>query len=99
MSWLSKGLKTAERSISNVIPHAHSADRRANMAAAKEQLDFYKEQKETMHKASEDLAKEKNLEREKINAKQIRSLRRNFRRGSSGFMGSTPGNEVKDTLG
>lgn len=97
MSWLSKGLKKVERSISNLIPHQHSADRRAQMQATKEQMDLYKEQKDTLHKANEDLAKQKDLEQQKINAKQIRSLRRNFRR-SSGFLG-TPGEEVKDQLG
>ncbi len=97
MSWLSKGLKKAERWIGSKIPHTSAAEKRAQMQATKEQMDLYKEQKETLHQAAEDLAKQKETERQKLNEQQIRSLRRNFRR-SSGFMG-TPEGQVKDTLG
>lgn len=96
MSWLSKGLKKIERGISNAIPHTHSAERRAQMQATKEQMDYYHDAKEIAHKQADELSKQKDLEREKINQKQIRALRRNIRR-PGGFMGTD--SDVKTTLG
>ncbi len=98
MSWLSKGLKKIERGISNLIPHQHSADLRAQRQATKEAMDLYKEQKDTLHKANEDLATQKKTEADRLHQKQIRSLRSHYRR-SSGFMNSDAGGEVKETLG
>jgi hypothetical protein len=54
MSWLSKGLKGIERGISNAIPHTHSEERRAAIAAAKEQIDYYKDAKEKLDKQTEE---------------------------------------------
>jgi uncharacterized protein (DUF3084 family) len=96
MSKFSKALKKAERSISNLIPHQHSAQTRAEMAAAKEQLDFYKEQKEAIGKEQERVTQERDTERKKLHEKQIRSMRRSYR--SPGFM-EGPGDGTADTLG
>lgn len=100
MSWLSQAGKKIERGISNIIPHQHSADIRAQRQAMKEQMDLYKEQKDTLHKANEDLATQKKTEADRLHQKQIRSLRGHYRR-NSGFMGSESGagSEVKETLG
>lgn len=97
MSVLSKGLKKAERKISKLIPHAHSADTRAANAATKAQLDYYQEAKAQLHQENEDLAKEKAMESQKIHEKQIRAMRNKFR--SPGFLGSDAGNELNSTLG
>lgn len=97
MSKLSSGLKSAERAISNVIPHEHSADRRAAMNAAKEQMDYYQQAKQSLHAENERVASERSMEQQKIHEKQIRALRRNFR--APGFLGTGSGENTSDTLG
>ena len=96
MSKLSKGLKKIEKKISNIIPHAHSAQTRAEMAAAKEQLDYYQQQKETLKKETERADAQREQERKKLHAKQIRTLRRNY--SSGGFM-EGPNTGESDQLG
>lgn len=96
MSTLSKWLKKAEKAISNVIPHQHSADRRAANAAMAEQISFYKEQKDMMTKEATRLESERDSEKKKIAQRQIKSMRRAYR--APGFMDSA-GNELSDTLG
>lgn len=88
MSMLSEGLKKTERKISSVIPHQHSAETRANMYASREQMQFYQEQKESLHKAAADASTQRATEQKKVHEKQIRSLRNNYAR-RSGLMGST----------
>ncbi len=70
----------------------HSSARKkledANMKAIQDQMDFYNEQKETMHKEADRISREKDIETRKIQEKQIRALRHNFRR--PGFMNSQP---------
>lgn len=99
MSMLSKFIKKTEKSISNVLPHVHSKEKRTQMQAAKEQIDYYKSAKEELGKereANESMRKE---ERQKINEKELRSKQRNYRRyGGSGFMAG-PENQPKETLG
>lgn len=97
MSWLSSGLKKIEKGISNVIPHAHSADRRASMQAAKEQIDYYKTSKDLAVKSAHDADEQKKTERNKINKDQIRAKQRTYRRG--GFMAAPEVNAPKETLG
>ena len=97
MSWLSSGLKKAERGISNIIPHVHSADRRAAMSAAKEQIDYYKTSKDLAVKAAHDSDEQKKTERNKINKDQIRAKQRTYRRG--GFMANPEVSAPKETLG
>lgn len=92
MSWLSKGLHKIGDALSG-----NSDAKRQEMQLVKEQIDLYHDQKEQLHKNAEDLAHQKDVEREKINQKQIRSLRRNLRR-NTGFINS-PSPEVNDTLG
>lgn len=103
MSWLSKGLKGIERGVGKLIPHQSASERRQQMYAVREQMDFYKTQKEELHKANEQVAAEKKLESDRLHEKQIRSLRRGYRR-RGGFMGTDSGaqgnaGEVNDTLG
>jgi hypothetical protein len=96
MSKLSKWLKKAERAISNVIPHQHSADRRAANQAVKEQIDFYQQQKEEMAKESKRVEDERNQQKTKIAEKQIKSARRAYR--APGFMDEAS-TGYSDTLG
>lgn len=96
MSKVSKFLKKAERKISATIPHEHTAQRRATIAAAKEQLELYKTQKEELKKESERVSSERDQERKRLHEKQIRSMRRSFR--SPGFM-EGPETDTKDKLG
>jgi hypothetical protein len=92
MSKLSKFLKKVEKSISNVIPHQHSADRRLANQAAAEQINFYQQTKKEMEEEKTRVEQEKNQERDKIQQKQIKSMRRSYR--APGFM-----DEVSDGLG
>jgi len=96
MSTLSKWLKKAEKFVSNIIPHQHSADRRAANAAAAEQIAFYKEQKDMMTKEATRLEGEREQEKRRIAQKQIRSMRRAYR--APGFMESA-GSGLSDTMG
>lgn len=96
MSKLSKWLKKAERAISNVIPHQHSADRRAANQAVAEQIDYYQKQKEELAKESKRVEDERTAEKQKISEKQIRSARRAYR--SPGFMDEAS-TGYSDTLG
>ena len=84
MSKLSKWLKSAERAVSNVIPHQHSADRRAANQAVAEQVDYYQKEKQEMAKESTRVESERAQEKQKIAEKQIRSARRAYR--APGFM-------------
>ncbi len=98
MSKLTKGYKSVENAISKVVPHTGEAEKRATMYAAREQMQYYHEQKEQLHKENEELSQKKTAEQNKINEKQIRALRRNFR--SPGFMDSgNAGNAVSNQLG
>ena len=95
MSWLS----TAVQKGSDFFNGRPSESERMNMAAAKEQIDFYHQQKDELHKQNDALSKQKHIEQQKINEKQIRAMRRNYR--TPGFMdsaSSAPG-AIKDQLG
>lgn len=96
MSWLSQGLKKTERAISGVIPHQHSADRRAQMSAVTEQMSLYKTQKDQLHAENERVSQQRASELKKLHEKQIRSMRRRFR--APGFM-EGPSSENSETLG
>jgi hypothetical protein len=96
MSWLSQGLKNVERGISNIIPHQHSADRRATMEATKQQIDYYQQAKEELNKNRVEAEEEKKQARQKVNEKEIRARQRLYRRG--GFL-QEPSAAPKDTLG
>lgn len=96
MSKLSKWLKNAERAISNAIPHQHSADRRAANQAVAEQIDYYKTQKEEIAKESKRVEDERNMEKQRIAQKQIKSARRAYR--APGFMDEASSG-YSDTLG
>lgn len=96
MSKLSKWLKKAEKSISNAIPHQHSADRRAANQAVAEQMEYYKTAKEEMEKESKRVEAERNRNNEKIDRKQIKSARRAYR--APGFMDEAA-TGYNDTLG
>lgn len=84
MSKLSRWLKKAEKAISNVIPHQHSADRRAANQAVKEQIDYYQIQKAEIAKQSQMVEDDRNAQKKKIAEKQIRSAKRAYR--APGFM-------------
>lgn len=105
MSWLSKGVhalsvglgyKALERGISGLIPHAHSADRRAANQAAAEQIDFYQKQKQAMEDESAIVERETKRNKEKIQRKQIRSARAAYR--APGFLDEA-NFDVSDRLG
>lgn len=96
MSKLSKWLNKAESAISNVIPHQHSADRRAANQAVAEQIDYYQKQKEEIAKESKRVEEDRAQEKTKIAEKQIRSARRAYR--SPGFMDEASSG-YSDTLG
>ena len=96
MSILSQGLKSTERKISNLIPHQHSADVRANMYASREQMQLYQEQKDALNKASSELSQQRSMESRKIHEKQIRALRNSYSR-RSGLI--NPSQETTDNLG
>ncbi len=86
MSKLSKWIDT------NVT---HKSAAKEQMQAAREQISLYQQQKEQLHTEASRVAAEKDMERQKIHAKQIRALRRNFR--SPGFMQAST--DVSQTLG
>lgn len=96
MSKLSKWLKKAERAISNVIPHQHSADRRAANQAVAEQIDYYQKQKDEIKKESDRVENERTEEKKKISKKQIKSARHAYR--APGFMDEAA-QGYTDTLG
>src|ERR1700753_1177165 len=89
VSKLSKWLKKAEKAISNVIPHQHSADRRAANQAVSEQISYYQQQKEEMAKESARVDEDRNTEKKKIAEKQIKSARRAYR--APGFLDESNG--------
>jgi DNA-binding protein H-NS len=96
MSKLSKWLKKAERAISNVIPHQHSADRRAANQAVAEQIDYYKTQKEEIAKESVRVDEDRSNQKNKVAEKQMRTAKRAYR--APGFMDETS-TGYSDTLG
>jgi len=98
MSMLSRELKGIERKISSAIPHAHSADTRANMYAAREQMQFYREQKDEYNKQAAKLSDQKAVETKKLHEKQIRTLRSHYKK-RSGLMSSSTGDTPNETLG
>jgi hypothetical protein len=89
-------LKKAERFVSSVIPHAHSAEKRAAMNAAQEQINFYKEEKLANETARKSSADQEAAARKSINEKEIRARQRTQRRG--GFM-EAPNTQAVDKLG
>lgn len=96
MSRLSKWLKKAEKAVSNVIPHQHSADRRAANQAVAEQIDYYQKAKEEIGNETKRVEDERSSEKKKIAEKQIKSMRRSYR--APGFMDEATGG-LSDTLG
>lgn len=87
MSKVSKIWGKIEREISNIIPHEHSRDRRAANEMMREQMEFYKNQREQMEKQSQQIEAERSKERDRLQKKQIQSLRRNYR--APGFLDET----------
>lgn len=96
MSKLSKWLKHAERAISNVTPHQHSADRRAANEAVAEQIDYYKTQKDEIAKESARVDEDRSSQKNKIAEKQLRTAKRAYR--APGFMDEASSG-YSDTLG
>lgn len=96
MSWLSNGLKKAERWIGSKIPHTSAAEKREAMQAAKEQIDYYKTAKDELVNTRNANEEQKKMERQRINEKEIRARQRTYKRG--GFMES-PATAPKDNLG
>ena len=91
-------LKNLERGISNLIPHQHSAERRATMNAANEQIQFYKSEKDRLINVASTNKAEKENKRRRINEKEIRSRKRAFK--PQGFMNISPiSQNVGDSLG
>lgn len=66
------------------------------MAAATEQLSFYKNQKDALQKEGARVSAERDTQRQRLHEKQIRSMRRTFR--SPGFM-EGPREGTSDTVG
>ena len=96
MSKLSKWTKKAERAVSNAIPHQHSADRRAANEAVSQQIDYYKQAKETMGQETARADVEREESKKKISQKQIKSAQRAYR--SPGFLEDASG-DLSNTLG
>ena len=96
MSKLSKWLKHAEKSVSNAIPHQHSADRRAANEAVAQQISYYKDAKDEMAKVAKETKDEKDALKNKVAKKQIKSARHAYR--APGFMDDAS-TEYSDTLG
>lgn len=96
MSSLNKWIKKAAQAVSNTIPHQHSADRRAANQAVTEQIDFYQKQREEMANESKRVEVERTAQRDKIQQKQIKSMRRAYR--APGFMDQASAS-LSDTLG
>jgi hypothetical protein len=90
--------KKIEKKISNAIPHQHSADKRADMYAAREQMQYYQQQKDSMNAASEKLNLQKQTESEKLHKQQIRGLRSHYK-SRSGMMGAPSTDSPNSTLG
>lgn len=100
MSKLSKFLrktgKSIEKGISNVIPHQHSADRRAANQAVAEQISFYQTSRDLLQNEAKRVDEERTQEKQKIGRKQIRSARNAYR--APGFLEDTS-TGYKQTLG
>lgn len=96
MSKLSRWGRKVERSVSNIIPHQHSADRRAANQAAAEQIDFYQKQKAEMEAETKRTDEERKTEKDRIAQKQIKSMQRAYR--APGFM-EEESNSLGNTLG
>ena len=96
MSWLSKGLKKAEKWIGSKIPHTSEAEKRQAMSAAKEQINYYQAAKEDLIKSRADTEEQKKTERNKIGEKEIRARNRTYKR--AGFM-QEPASVPQDKLG
>lgn len=74
----------------------HSTERKENIAAAREQMAFYTEQKNKLTQQENETNAQKAIEQQKINAKQARQLRNKHR--SPGFM-EPANNGITETLG
>ena len=98
MSMLSQGLKSIERGISAAVPHEHSADKRASMYAARDQMQFYQQQKDALAQSAERLSQQKASESQKLHQSQIRALRSSYRRRSS-LMAAPTNDAPNDKLG
>jgi len=72
-----------------------NARREAAAQAARQQAEFDRTKQSLLDEEAE-ITKQKDVEKKKIEAKQIRSLRRGFR--APGFL-DAPTNEVSDKLG
>lgn len=77
-------IRKAEKWVSKHIPHQHTAERRAANQAAAEQISYYKKQKDELAKESKRIEDERSIEKDKVNKKQVKSLRHGFR--APGFM-------------
>ena len=94
--------RKVEKAISGVVPHEHSADRRANMYATREQIGLYQEQKEELHKRSAEASEQKANEAQKLHKQQIRSMRGSYARRSRMMSSPSSGGastETSDKLG
>ncbi len=95
MSKLSRGLRKAEKWISDRVPHTHEKDRRAMREETQQQIDYYRDLKSQAEDAKKENERMKDEERRKINQKRLRALRR--RRSGGGFSDSD--SEMSNKLG
>lgn len=96
MSKLSRGIKKLERSVSQAIPHQHSADRRAMIEATRQQIDAYKEQREMMRNEANQINQERETERTRVRKQQISQMRQQYR--TPGFLDEA-GSSSSERLG
>ena len=87
MSWLSKGLKSAESAIGGVIPHESAASKRAREQAVQEEISYYKKAKADMEAETKRTKEERDAEAKRVAAKSIKNQRRAYR--TPGFMDET----------
>lgn len=92
-SILSKSLKAWEEGISRVIPHQTAAERRAKADA----VSTYYQQKEAAAAEQARIGEQKKHEQQRIQEKQIRSMRRRYR--ASGFMQPMSDSGFQEKLG
>ena len=93
MSWLSKALKGIEEAVSSVIPHQTAAERRAKADA----VQTYYQQKEPALAEQQRIGAEKDMERQRIQEKTIRAMRRRYR--APGLLQGSPSSDTSEKLG
>jgi transcription initiation factor TFIID subunit TAF12 len=86
---LNRGYSAAGGAVNKALGRESSADKRIEAQNASDQITAYKEQTRLAQEETDRLKNQEQVEKRRVNEKQIRLLRNQYRAGGTGMLGSS----------